>query len=145
MVLGVWAVVSLIAAALGSIAAAAVSLPSLIRRKEEPLVLGDIRKLSSEPQRFDLVYEERQGWWSEQRSKIFYAFRDQEGEIVVLSSVCTHLGCTVRWESGTKRFICPCHGGVYSASGEVLAGPPPRSLAQLETELDGNFFLVKKA
>jgi quinol---cytochrome c reductase iron-sulfur subunit, bacillus type len=25
-------------------------------------------------------------------------------------------------------FMCPCHGGVYYADGNVAAGPPPRGL-----------------
>ncbi len=43
-----------------------------------------------------------------------------------VSTVCTHLGCTVkRTDVG---FECPCHGSVYDAMGGVLGGPAPKSL-----------------
>lgn len=41
---------------------------------------------------------------------------------------CTHLGCPVRWMPDAKLFLCPCHGGVFLASGAVAAGPPPKPL-----------------
>ena len=48
---------------------------------------------------------------------------------------CTHLGCPVRWLPDAKLFMCPCHGGVYDASGFVTAGPPPRPLARYDVRV----------
>ena len=46
---------------------------------------------------------------------------------------CTHLSCAVRYLSDTRRIECPCHHGYFDAeTGEVLQGPPPRPLPQLE-------------
>ncbi len=39
-----------------------------------------------------------------------------------------HLGCPVRYVDAAKRFICPCHGGVYDFTGKVTGGPPVRPL-----------------
>jgi thiosulfate dehydrogenase [quinone] large subunit len=51
---------------------------------------------------------------------------------VAFSAVCTHAGCTVGFNSSSMEFVCPCHGGSYSATnGRVLGGPPPRPLAQI--------------
>ena len=47
------------------------------------------------------------------------------GDFVALSAVCTHLGCVVSWQEQAGEFLCPCHGGRFSADGQVLAGPPP--------------------
>jgi cytochrome b6-f complex iron-sulfur subunit len=48
---------------------------------------------------------------------------------VALSAVCTHLGCTVQYESQANRIHCACHGGVYDAqTGANVSGPPPKPL-----------------
>jgi len=47
---------------------------------------------------------------------------------LVLAVNCAHLGCPVSWFPESGLFMCPCHGGVYYASGERASGPPPRGL-----------------
>lgn len=80
--------------------------------------------------------EERDGWRKTIREEPVYVTKDQKGGIVVLSAVCTHLGCSVRWVGDQNEFVCPCHGGTYSASGKLLGGPPPRGLDHLETKVE---------
>ena len=46
-----------------------------------------------------------------------------------LSSVCTHLRCTVNWDQAGQEFVCPCHGSRFNALGGVTRGPARRSLA----------------
>jgi len=53
------------------------------------------------------------------------------GSVVVLSAVCTHLGCIVQWQKEKGQFLCPCHAGLYGVDGRVLSGPPPRPLKAL--------------
>ena len=57
--------------------------------------------------------------------------RKESGDLVVLSAVCTHLGCIVQWRRERQDFLCPCHAGSYTADGAVSAGPPPRPLARI--------------
>lgn len=55
-----------------------------------------------------------------------------------ISSICTHLGCTVRWHPEKNRFICPCHGSQYDAEGRVVRGPASRSLPLLTLVIKQN-------
>jgi len=57
--------------------------------------------------------------------------RNQGGELIALSAVCTHLGCIVQWEKEKQIFLCPCHAGHYTVAGIVISGPPPKPLARL--------------
>lgn len=58
------------------------------------------------------------------------------GQFVALSAVCTHLGCVVAWQEQAGEFLCPCHGGRFSATGQVLGGPPPKPLEQLTVTVE---------
>jgi menaquinol-cytochrome c reductase iron-sulfur subunit len=60
-----------------------------------------------------------------------------EQEFIAFSMNCTHLGCPVRWVPSADLFLCPCHGGVYYADGEVAAGPPPRGLVRYPVRVRG--------
>lgn len=57
--------------------------------------------------------------------------RKHGGTLIALSAVCTHMGCVVQWQKDREEFLCPCHGGRFSAEGMVIAGPPPKPLQTL--------------
>ena len=46
-----------------------------------------------------------------------------------INAICTHLGCVVPWNIAENKFKCPCHGSQYDATGKVVRGPAPLSLA----------------
>ena len=54
--------------------------------------------------------------------------RTGTSSFIALSSVCTHAGCTVSFDSSHSRFDCPCHGSEFSESGSVLRGPARTAL-----------------
>jgi Rieske Fe-S protein len=60
---------------------------------------------------------------------------DIQGDFVAISTRCAHLGCPVRWVGPAQRFVCPCHGGVYDARGQVEGGPPVRPLDRFKTRV----------
>ena len=47
---------------------------------------------------------------------------------------CTHLDCNVKWKKGA--FLCPCHNGEFSSSGEVTRKPPPSPLNEFVIKVD---------
>ena len=52
----------------------------------------------------------------------------RRGGFYAISAVCSHLGCTAKWNEGTGSFDCPCHGSVFDADGDVKSPPAPRAL-----------------
>ncbi|MGA2532497.1 MAG: Rieske 2Fe-2S domain-containing protein [Candidatus Aminicenantales bacterium] len=70
----------------------------------------------------------------------------QDGQVVALSAVCTHLTCTVRYESDSGTLFCPCHNGRFDLAGNVISGPPPAPLETYKVEISGEeIFVSKKA
>ncbi len=56
------------------------------------------------------------------------AYRDDDGELHVLSARCTHLGCIVGWNPADRAWECPCHGSRFAADGTLVQGPATADL-----------------
>jgi glycine/D-amino acid oxidase-like deaminating enzyme/nitrite reductase/ring-hydroxylating ferredoxin subunit len=61
-------------------------------------------------------------------------YKDYNGQITALNPTCTHAKCIVNFNPAEKSWDCPCHGGRYSLTGEVLTGPPRRNLSQIQID-----------
>ncbi len=97
-----------------------------------------------EPQRVEYRYVSQVGYTAESVREFAYVVVQGKGkEPLVLSPVCTHMGCKVQWDAGKQRFICPCHGGQYLADGENVAGPPPRPLARLPVRVENGALMIQ--
>jgi menaquinol-cytochrome c reductase iron-sulfur subunit len=77
------------------------------------------------------------GWYRERARQTVFLVWDGAKQVRALSATCTHLGCQVQWDTKVSRFRCPCHGGVYDATGKVVGGPPPRPLDSVDTRVGG--------
>lgn len=66
----------------------------------------------------------------EQAGEKLAAYMDAEGELHLLSARCTHMGCTVAWNTGESTFDCPCHGSRFGPDGRVVDGPAARPLPE---------------
>ena len=70
----------------------------------------------------------------------------QDGKLLAFSAVCTHLTCTVTYETETGTLYCPCHNGRFDMAGNVVSGPPPRPIESYVVEVAGeDVFVSKKA
>jgi menaquinol-cytochrome c reductase iron-sulfur subunit len=76
-------------------------------------------------------------WAGQTARTAIWLRRTGDRDFVAFGLSCTHLGCPVNWRPEAQLFLCPCHGGVYYASGEVAGGPPPRPLVQYSVRVFG--------
>jgi glycine/D-amino acid oxidase-like deaminating enzyme/nitrite reductase/ring-hydroxylating ferredoxin subunit len=60
------------------------------------------------------------------------AYRHQDGRVVAVSAICTHLGCHVAFNGAERTWDCPCHGSRFTIDGEVLEGPALDDLASFD-------------
>lgn len=87
-------------------------------------------------------FQMRRGPLVESVSRVVFVTRDpaDPATILAMSGECTHLTCPVQKKAVEKAssgapLRCPCHGGAFSRTGEVLDGPPPRPLRRLAIEM----------
>ena len=65
--------------------------------------------------------------------------RASDGKYYAFDQKCTHLTCPVYYAKENDRLECPCHEGGFDVhTGNVLYGPPPRPLDQIELEVRGD-------
>jgi menaquinol-cytochrome c reductase iron-sulfur subunit len=71
-----------------------------------------------------------------------WVIKHSDSQLTVFSPICPHLGCRYDWYPEAKKFICPCHGSVFSIDGKVLGGPAPRALDTLTWKIkDGDVYV----
>jgi len=63
-------------------------------------------------------------------------------EYVALSSICTHQGCQVTYDSSANNLPCPCHGSLFSISGNVLNGPASQSLRTYPLSVENDVITI---
>ena len=68
----------------------------------------------------------------------------QEGELKAFTAICTHLTCTIVYESDTGALFCPCHNGRFDLNGNVISGPPPSPLESYIVEISGDDIVISK-
>ena len=62
------------------------------------------------------------------------AYRDENGELHIVDTTCTHMGCELEWNNGERTWDCPCHGSRFSYKGDVVEGPAELPLKKVDFE-----------
>ena len=130
---------------LGSLGAALVAIPSvafLLGLRKTPQVwrtvgkLGDFRIGST----VNVSFQDSSPlpWSGVTAQTAAWLRRTGERNFIAFSMNCTHLGCPVRWLAEADLFMCPCHGGVFYADGQVASGPPPKPLNRYPVRVNGD-------
>lgn len=130
----------------GSLAASALFylfVPPAKRRVDQWVNAGDVSKLEPDmPVELFFRRTRVDGWrvLSEQASA--WVVKSGQGSVTAFSPACTHLGCAYHWDASAHEFICPCHSSIFSISGEVKAGPAPRSLDRFEAKVENGKLML---
>ncbi len=104
-----------------------------------------IDEISNEPVRVDFTFEQKDAWYTSEVTNTAWVYKDEKGEIIALSPVCKHLGCTVDWnkdETHPEHFFCPCHNGLYTKDGTNVPGTPPAAPLDVYPYKDADGYLA---
>jgi Rieske Fe-S protein len=143
---GIKAIAGLLGLGLGIPLAGFFLSPALKKEQTGWIEVADATQLrEGEPTKITYRYARKDGWRMSETRRMAFVMRQDDGNIVVLTNRCTHLGCGVDWNSATQQFKCPCHGGAFDALGRVLEGPPPKPLAQLPVRMEANKIFIQDA
>ena len=136
---------AVIAGTVGTILGGAVVAPALAQREESWLPAGSIGDIpAQQPTPVTLRIARQDGYAEVVDRRTVFLVRTDDGQVTALDSTCSHLGCRVGWDAQAGEFHCPCHGGVYDATGAVKSGPPPAPLARLTAKIEGGQVMVRE-
>lgn len=130
-------------ATLAFVVGGAVVAPSFTRRDSSWLPAASLSGLEEgTPKPVQLRVARADGATEVIDRRVIYLVRNGD-QVRALDSTCTHLGCRTRFNAESKRIECPCHGGMYDATGQVIGGPPPSPLQTLATRIENDRVLVQ--
>ena len=88
------------------------------------------------PIRVNFVQAEQDAWVESRTLNGVWLYTEDGEKFKAYNGHCTHLGCSYIYDKNLQHFFCPCHRGQFDVkTGDVLAGPPPRPLDELQVEI----------
>jgi menaquinol-cytochrome c reductase iron-sulfur subunit len=98
---------------------------------------GDVSDLQpGSPQQISFSRSREDGWKLRSEKSAAWVIVDERKHVTAFSPICTHLGCAYHWQMDRKAFACPCHGSLFSANGDVIAGPANRPLDRYSVKIE---------
>ena len=61
-----------------------------------------ISEITEVPTRVDFAFKQKDAWYESEVTNSAWVYKNTNGEIVALSPVCKHLGCTIDWNTNKK-------------------------------------------
>lgn len=131
---------------------AAIMVMPMIRFAVDPLLQKEsgsdyvkviaLNELSEEPKSVSFKMFQKDGWIEKEADFTAWISKDASGNVLALSPICKHLGCTVTWnlkkEEHPNQYFCPCHDARYEKNGKqvVVANAP---LDEYEVKVQDDF------
>ncbi|WP_181909351.1 Rieske (2Fe-2S) protein [Paenibacillus taihuensis] len=109
-------------------------------------LLGSYEELSALTAMKMIHYEAEHvdAWYKKPLRGFVYVTTDAAGQILIISSACSHLGCTVEPATDAQRkktkdlvLICPCHGAEFGKYGDTVSAFVNRGLDTYEPIIAG--------
>ncbi len=136
------ALAGLWSAAAATLAGAFVTTPLRRVKAQTEVPLGSASLAGEEYRRVEVEFPIKDGWHERSEYTTVFVRNAVDGTPYVLSGICSHLACTVNWDSEKQEFRCPCHAGRFAPDGSVISGPPPRGLTRLAAEKRGKSIFI---
>ena len=134
---------ALMGATLAFVVGGAVVAPSFTRRQSAWLPAAALSDLEDgTPKQIALQVKRADGAAEVIDRRLVFLVRSGDA-VHALDSTCTHLGCRTRFNAASRRIECPCHGGMYDATGRVIGGPPPSPLQSLPARVENGRVMVE--
>lgn len=142
--LATWSIGGLMGLLMGIPAIAYIVGPALSKDESQSWVrLGSINKVElGTPTLFKAKIKRSAGWIVQEENISVYILTENGRDFIAMSSICTHLGCRVRWVADQEIFLSPCHNGKFDRDGKVISGPPPRPLDRYEVKVENDQLLI---
>jgi menaquinol-cytochrome c reductase iron-sulfur subunit len=89
------------------------------------------------PKKVEFKVKKKDGWVESDVQLTAWIIKDQQGKILAMSNICTHLGCGINGtvdangkseppKDGKWFFLCPCHGSKFDKFGVNSPESPAR-------------------
>ena len=100
--------------------------------KENLNVAGEMIKGKLENPKKDVDLQPGEGKVVDVKGQRAGAYKDEKGNIFIVDTTCTHMGCELQWNPAERTWDCPCHGSRFSFEGDVVDGPAKKPLPRLD-------------
>ena len=135
----IYAVWSVIAAALAIPAVVYLFLPPKTKKEAEWVEAADLSKIPvGTPEEISFQHNRVDGWKITSEKTTAWVVKMSDSQVIAFAPQCTHLGCAYHWDERSHNFLCPCHTSAFAIDGKVLSGPAPRPLDRYLVKIDGN-------
>lgn len=96
-----------------------------------------------QPVKLNFTDVETDAYLRTETSEAVWVIKHSPAKATVFSPVCPHMGCRSNWNPEMKKFICPCHGSIFSITGAVEGGPAPRAMDTLSHKIENGVLYVQ--
>lgn len=76
-------------------------------------------------------------------SDTIMVIRVSDSQVIALSAICTHAGCSMDYVAAQHLLNCACHGSQFSTDGAVTRGPARRALQVYSTTFVDNMIVIR--